>query len=115
MTDDRMNWINARAYDLWERAGRPQGKDQEHWLQAVAERELMEQTRASHDGAEVLARYAATAKIKAEKSGRRQMVLIVKDEPVLSLNAAPRPLVKPMEGIHAQSGSASPKQRVAKP
>ncbi|WP_409456600.1 DUF2934 domain-containing protein [Rhizobium lusitanum] len=46
MTDERMNWINARAYDLWQHWA-PHGKDQEHWLQAVAERDLMEQTRAS--------------------------------------------------------------------
>jgi hypothetical protein len=32
--------ISARARELWERAGRPEGRDDEHWLQA--ERELRE-------------------------------------------------------------------------
>ena len=83
MTDERMSWINARAYDLWQRAGRPYGKDHEHWLQAVAERDLMEQTRASRDGAEVLARNEADAR----KANRRHRVLIVEDEPILRLDA----------------------------
>ncbi|MGC2412021.1 MAG: DUF2934 domain-containing protein [Stellaceae bacterium] len=26
-----------RAYEIWERAGRPEGKASEHWLQAEAE------------------------------------------------------------------------------
>jgi hypothetical protein len=30
--------IRARAYELWDRAGRQHGRDEEHWLQA--EREL---------------------------------------------------------------------------
>jgi hypothetical protein len=28
--------IRERAYELWERAGRPQGKAVEHWVQAEA-------------------------------------------------------------------------------
>ena len=29
--------ISRRAREIWEREGRPQGKDMEHWLQAEAE------------------------------------------------------------------------------
>ena len=29
--------VARRAYQLWEAAGRPQGKDMEYWLQAEAE------------------------------------------------------------------------------
>lgn len=29
--------IRERAYVIWERAGRPEGKQVEHWLQAEAE------------------------------------------------------------------------------
>jgi Protein of unknown function (DUF2934) len=32
--------ISARAYELWERAGKPQGRDEEFWF--TAERELDE-------------------------------------------------------------------------
>jgi hypothetical protein len=34
--------IQTRAYQLWEQAGKPEGRDQEFWHQA--ERELMEKT-----------------------------------------------------------------------
>jgi DUF2934 family protein len=29
--------IRERAYQIWEHAGRPEGKSAEHWLQAEAE------------------------------------------------------------------------------
>jgi hypothetical protein len=31
------NKVAQRAYQLWEKSGRPQGKETEHWLQAEAE------------------------------------------------------------------------------
>ena len=36
--DERQEWISKRAYALWEADGRPNGKDAEHWEQAVRER-----------------------------------------------------------------------------
>jgi hypothetical protein len=29
--------IAVRAYEIWEKQGRPHGRDREHWLQAAAE------------------------------------------------------------------------------
>ena len=29
--------VAKRAYEIWEREGRPHGRDREHWLQAVEE------------------------------------------------------------------------------
>jgi hypothetical protein len=29
--------VQERAYEIWQRAGRPEGKAMEHWLQAEAE------------------------------------------------------------------------------
>jgi hypothetical protein len=29
--------VRERAYEIWERTGRPDGKSEEHWLQAEAE------------------------------------------------------------------------------
>ncbi|MGV1873099.1 DUF2934 domain-containing protein [Agrobacterium rosae] len=55
MNEKRDIWISARAYALWEENGRINGHDNEHWLQAVREYELMMQTRASPDGSEILA------------------------------------------------------------
>ncbi len=48
--------IQERAYQIWEEAGRPDGKSVEHWLQAEAEiaageRELSEELRLEAAGA----------------------------------------------------------------
>lgn len=40
LSRDRRGQIHARAQQLWEEAGRPEGRDVEFWLQA--ERELMD-------------------------------------------------------------------------
>jgi hypothetical protein len=36
--------IRLRAYQIWERAGKPAGHDHEHWLQAQRELQAMAQT-----------------------------------------------------------------------
>jgi allantoicase len=67
MADERFEWISRRAYAIWEAAGRPWGCSQHHWEQAVKEREIMERTRASADGEEILARFRKpTAKHRAD-------------------------------------------------
>jgi hypothetical protein len=40
--------ISKRAREIWEREGRPEGRDLEHWLKAEAE--LREQSLASENG-----------------------------------------------------------------
>ncbi|MCA0048141.1 DUF2934 domain-containing protein [Mesorhizobium sp. B283B1A] len=35
--DRREERIKRRAYEIWEREGRPTGREQEHWDQAVQE------------------------------------------------------------------------------
>jgi len=40
--DERQEWINKRAYSLWEADGRQHGKDREHWEQAARERADLE-------------------------------------------------------------------------
>lgn len=38
LTDDERNeWISKHAYSLWEHAGRPEGRDAEHWEQAISD------------------------------------------------------------------------------
>lgn len=57
MSDSRQEWISKRAYAIWEEQGRPDGRDGEHWRQAVAERDALERTQASVDGREVLVKF----------------------------------------------------------
>ncbi|MBA5801820.1 DUF2934 domain-containing protein [Rhizobium sophorae] len=57
MSDRRHEWISKRAYAIWEEQGRPNGRDDEHWRQAVAERDALERTQASSDGREVLVKF----------------------------------------------------------
>ncbi len=37
MADDRGELIRQRAYRLWEQQGRPHGRHEEHWHQAIQE------------------------------------------------------------------------------
>jgi len=37
MASDKERLIRERAYEIWEREGRPAGRDAEHWRQAAAE------------------------------------------------------------------------------
>jgi DUF2934 family protein len=37
MSDERKRNIRERAYAIWEKEGRPDGKSLEHWLRAEAE------------------------------------------------------------------------------
>jgi CheY-like chemotaxis protein len=76
MTDNVNAWIAARAYALWELAGRPFGEDQAHWQQAVMERQLLEDTRASPDGLEIMNRKREQPILTHSPSN----VLIVEDE-----------------------------------
>jgi CheY-like chemotaxis protein len=79
MNHNRNEWIAARAYSLWEQAGRPFGQDEIHWQQAVLERELLEETQASADGREVMERPRASVI-------EPRSVLIVEDEFQLRYN-----------------------------
>lgn len=58
---DRTSWIAARAYGIWEEQGCPDGRNDEHWTQASTEYDLRARTRATDDGAEVLARISHEA------------------------------------------------------
>ncbi|MBB3595924.1 CheY-like chemotaxis protein [Rhizobium sp. BK529] len=75
MSSNRDQWIAARAYHLWEDAGKPVGQHENHWHQAVLERDLLERTQASTDGHEVLER-----SMRARPDPGPRSVLVVEDE-----------------------------------
>jgi hypothetical protein len=63
--NDYIGRVRLRAYLIWERAGRPEGRDAEHWHQA--EREVAEE----NDAAGLQAGRAYDEGVKEfEKSGR---------------------------------------------
>ena len=64
--------ISKRAREIWEREGRPEGRDKEHWLQA--ETELRQQaTRSSHTvGATQAAIKSPVSPESKEDAGRRR-------------------------------------------
>jgi hypothetical protein len=45
MTEDESETVRLRAYQIWDREGRPHGLDREHWLQALKELGLGETDR----------------------------------------------------------------------
>ena len=49
MDGDRERRIRERAYEIWEREGRPEGREAEHWERAEAE--IAAQAGAGQDGA----------------------------------------------------------------
>lgn len=74
MSINREDWINKRAYAIWEENGRLHGRDADNWSKASAEYEALERNRASHDGADVLlrlARKASTVPAARHPSSRR--------------------------------------------
>ncbi|MBD9451105.1 MULTISPECIES: DUF2934 domain-containing protein [unclassified Rhizobium] len=56
MSRSKDDWINQRAYALWEAEGRPEGRGGEHWQQAAREYQQLELTRASVDGSDLIER-----------------------------------------------------------
>jgi len=49
MEDDRDRRVRERAHMIWEREGRPEGRDSEHWTQA--EREIANEEAAAEAAA----------------------------------------------------------------
>jgi len=42
MTENETEAARARAYEIWEREGRPDGQHESHWRQALAELGLVQ-------------------------------------------------------------------------
>jgi hypothetical protein len=73
MADEKMDQLRSRAYQIWEREGRPQGRDLEHWLEA--ERELEAEERKPRPKKEEAGLEAARAYNRdAQEFGRHENV-----------------------------------------
>lgn len=63
--------IAGRAYHIWEREGRPQGQDLDHWLQAEREIAVEGRSKAQASGATRKPAKTAGAKKAAPKTPRK--------------------------------------------
>jgi hypothetical protein len=72
--------ISKRAREIWEREGRPEGRDKEHWLQAEAE--LRQESLQTQSGSNITSQDNAMLKVPAdlnsssskEEPGRKRSV-----------------------------------------
>jgi hypothetical protein len=56
-------WMSQRAYAIWEEEGRPNGRGESHWAQALREFEQLEMTKASADGSELIEKLKAAGRL----------------------------------------------------
>jgi hypothetical protein len=59
--------VAVRAYEIWEKQGRPHGRDREHWLQAVAALGEIETQRRPKLGLKLAAKPAAAGTVPKVK------------------------------------------------
>jgi hypothetical protein len=66
--------ISQRAREIWEREGRPEGRDMQHWLQAEAElrRESEQGSARSRPSAEDHAVAKVSSGMDGQENGRRR-------------------------------------------
>jgi len=111
MTDINEEIVRIRAYHIWEREGRPEGREAEHWHAAL--RELVLEAKSGNG---VSAKPAAKAKtapasVKSPRKGRIGSIA-AKAKDALDGTAEIKPAVrkrKPSTKGDADSGKRSPK------
>jgi hypothetical protein len=72
MDRDEERLIRERAYEIWEREGRPAGRSEEHWRQAAAEIAAAAETPAAPEPAPAPAPDPASAPRRSRPVPRRQ-------------------------------------------
>ncbi|MGO6906948.1 DUF2934 domain-containing protein [Rhizobium ruizarguesonis] len=63
MSHNKDAWVSQRAYSLWESEGRPDGRGESHWAQALREFELLELTLSSPDGIDLIEMLKAAGRL----------------------------------------------------
>jgi Protein of unknown function (DUF2934) len=63
--------IAQRAYELWEKSGRPEGKETEHWFQAEAEINRNQTPRSLMNGSSS----SSQAQNRDDRRGRREVAV----------------------------------------
>jgi hypothetical protein len=62
--------IAQRAYELWEKSGRPEGKETEHWFQAEAEIKRNQTPRSLMNGSS-----SSQVQNREDRPGRREVAV----------------------------------------
>lgn len=71
MSDDRHEVIRARAHQLWEDEGRPEGREEAHWLQASRDiDEASEEAALSTEPAVTATEAEAEAPVRKPREGK---------------------------------------------
>jgi hypothetical protein len=98
MADEKMDQLRSRAYQIWVREGRPQGRDLEHWLEA--ERELEAEDRKHSAKKEEAGLEAARAYNRdAQEFGRHENVEAKAQEAKHAIEGAEASELKRAEAI----------------
>lgn len=80
MSRSKDDWINQRAYALWEAEGRPAGRSDHHWQQAASEYKQLELTRASEDGSDLIERLQAMGRLMRSKNNGGVVATTARDD-----------------------------------
>lgn len=98
MADEKIDQLRSRAYQIWEREGRPQGRDLEHWLET--ERELEAEDRKHSAKKEEAGLEAARAYNRdAQEFGRHENVEAKAQEAKHAIEGAEASELKRAEAI----------------
>src|SRR5437588_421480 len=96
MTNVNEETVRKRAYYIWEREGRPQGKQVEHWQAALIELGLAAKS-TNGNGAKPIAASAPEPVVSNGKPSRRSRIKAIVAEAKDALNGASSEEVKPAE------------------
>ena len=108
MGDDRQEKIRKRAYEIWENEGRPHGRDDFHWKQAVSE--------AEESGAAPVAEPGMEAGSSAAVPGQKLPDWTIAMEEVAATLARPGAgVIEETAAASIEGAAKAPRSRVVKP
>lgn len=87
---DRERRIEARAYEIWEREGRPEGRHVAHWDRAAREIDAEDAGRSDGNGSGAAAAIGAPGSDTAGKPGRRRAAAAIAAENAGTAPKTPR-------------------------
>lgn len=121
MQGDREDRIRHRAYEIWERDGRPEGRGESHWAQACAEIEAEDRAASSGASGEGVVQKVVRRTKKAATDllgvGLNAVVDVVEEAvaPKKPRARKGKPEAAPKEPLETEAAAAEPAPKAAKP